>query len=135
MELWVMSNVQISGSKSDGAIAADSALKSKIDELDKQFTVFWLWRTMTWTDYPASSAVAYNEKGECMPSVWDLNNPKSDVAFYIGELMKATEEGSDAQMKRSPHSIYMDFEESLYSLNYGWTVDAKLWLGCSRYWK
>ena len=135
MELWVMSNVQVSGSKSDGAIAAGSSLKSKIEELDKQFTVFWLWRQTTWTDYPASSAVAYDAKGECHPTTWDLNNPKSDVTFFIGELMKATEEGSDAQMKRAPHSIYMDYEESKYSLNYGWTVDARLWLGCPRYWK
>lgn len=135
MELWVMSNAQISGSKSDGAISAGNALKSKIDELDKHFTVFWMWRTATWTDYSASSAVAYTETGECYPTVWDLNNPKNDISFFIGELMKATEEGADIAMKRCPHSIYLDYEESTYSLNYGWTVDAKLWLGCSRFWK
>ena len=135
MELWVMSNTQVSGSKSDGAIAAGSALKTKLEELDKQFTVFWLGRTVTWTDYPASSTVAYDEKGECYPTVWNLNNPKSDVAFFIAEIMKATEEGADAAKKRSPRSIYLEYEESTYALNYGWTVDANLWLGCSRYWK
>ena len=135
IELWVMSNAQISGSKTDGAVSAGAALKQKIEELDKQFTVFWQWRTVTWTDYPASSSVAYSETGECYPTVWNLNNPKSDVTFFIGEYMKATESGNDAAKKRSPRSIYLEFEESTCVLNYGWTVDAKLWLGCSKYWK
>ena len=135
MELWVVSNAQVSGSKSDSAIAAGSALKAKIEELDKQFTVFSLGRTVSWTDYPASSTVAYDNKGECYPTVWNLNAPKSDVAFFIGEIMKATEEGNDPAKKRAPRSLYMEFEESTYALNYGWTVDAQMWLGCSRYWK
>ena len=135
MELWVMSNVQISGSKSDGAIAAGTALKKAIDDLDKQFTVFWLWRTAIWTNYPASSTVAYTETGECCPSVWNLNAPKSDVEFFIGELQKATEEGSDTAKRRASRTIYMEFEESTCQLNFGWTVDAQLWLGCSKYWK
>ena len=117
------------------AVAAGSALKQKIDELDKQFTVFWMWRSVTWTDYPASSAVAYTENGECYPTVWNLKAPKSDVAYFIGEIMRAIEEGADAAKKRIPNAIYLEFEESTYAMNYGWTVDAQLWLGCSRYWK
>ena len=135
IELWVMSNVQVSGSKSDGAVAAGSQLQVKIEELDKQFTVFWTWRTVSWTDYPASSVVTYNEKGECQPKVWPLNGPKSDVEFFVAEILKAIEEGNDAAKKRIPRSIYMEFEETTFSMNYGWTVDANLWLGCSRYWK
>ena len=135
MELWVTSNVQINGSKTDGAVAAGSALKKKIEELDKQFTVFWVWRTTTWTDYPASSTVGYSETGECQPSTWNLNNPKTDIQFFVAEFLKAVEEGSDATKKRIPRSIYFEYEESTFSMNYGWTVDSGIWLGCSRYWK
>ena len=135
MELWVTSNTQISGSKTDGAVAAGTELKNKIEELDKQFTVFWVWRTTTWTNYPASSCVAYSETGECQPTVFRIQTPKSDVAFFLAEIMKATEEGSDATKKRAPRTIYLEYEESTFALNYGWTVDGAIWLGCSKFWK
>lgn len=123
------------GSVPDSAKAAENNLTSKLKELAKKFTVVWVWRAVSWTNYPASSTIGYSGNGECEPTVFSPKSPKTDIEYFVAEVTSAMETAKDTAKHRTPRSMLVEFEEQIFSFNYSLMIDGNIWLGTSKYWK
>ena len=134
VNLFLATRETIDGSKTENASKADSTLKLTLTNLSKQFTMVFLPRVTTWCNYAKSDICRYDESGNCQPSCWAPLQPRGDVEFFIGDVLKKWQASRDIKIKWSPKSIYMNVDEETFYLQYGMTTNDCNWTGQTKYW-
>ena len=126
---------RVDGSKSASAVKAEADLKSKLDAINKQFSLVFVPRVATWCNYAKSDVCVYDDKGNCQPSVTSKLQPRNDVEYFLIEIIKIMDDSKDTLLKWAPRNIYMEIDEETFVLQYGKTTNGPLWVGTSIYWK
>ena len=133
--LFLSTRSVINGSRTDGAVGAETELRNRITELNKFFTVVFLTRVVSWCNYPKTWAVGYAQNGDCVPAVFDTTAPTSDVQFFLSEALSVFKASKDSKPRFAPKNIQFEVDEEVYRLQYGTTTDGRGWVGTSKYWK
>lgn len=135
INLFLATRETIEGSKSAGAVRANSELTKRLDELCKQFTLLFVPRTVTWCNYAKSTVCAYDENGNCQPSVTSTNQPRNDVEYFLIQALEQWDTGRDPMLKWAPRNLYMEIDEETFCFQYGHTTNGPIWIGTARYWR
>jgi len=133
VDMFLTTRETVDGTKSASALRADSELSKKLDALNKEFTLLFVPRTVTWCNYAKSSVCSY-VNGKCQPAVTSRMQPRNDVEFFVGEVLEVCQSNKDVLLKWAPRNISFEFEEETFTLQYGLTTDNTIWIGTAKYW-
>lgn len=130
---YLSSLKMVGGTKSEAAVTAEQQLHSKLELLDRNFTVFQVPRIITWCNSPSSSVVGWNEDGSCSPIVYNDKNVNNDIAFFLNRVMLRTDKAETSSQKNAPCKVVCEVDEGSIKLDYGTSSDGNLWVGSVRY--
>ena len=134
INVFLTTKETIDGSKTANAVRAETELTNQLEALNKQFTLIFVPRIVTWCNYAKSEVVAYDNNGKCKPTVVSRLQPRNDMEFFIKEILEICQNNRDTMLRWTPRNIYFEIEEETYVLQYGLTTDNLLWAGTSKYW-
>lgn len=134
INVFLTTKETIEGSKTANAVKAENELTSRLESLNKQFTLLFVPRIVTWCNYAKSDVVRYDTNGKCQPSVVSKLQPRNDIEFFLKEVLEICQSNRDPLLKWTPRNIYFEIEEETYVLQYGLTTDGLIWTGTSKYW-
>lgn len=137
IDIYIASGARTStGTRTDTASAKDSELRTKLRELCRNFTVVFVDRVVTWCNYSASAIVKYDvNDGSCIPTVFGIDQQYSDMTHFLNEVIVGGMNTKRTAYRRSPHTLYCEFEESTTELQYGLTTDDKIIVLSTKGWK
>jgi len=130
---YLSSLKMVGGTKSESAVSAEQQLHSKLELIDKNFTVFPVPRIITWCNSPSTSVVGWNADGSCSPVVYSDKNVNNDIAFFLNRTMLRTSKADSPVQKDVPCKLVCEVDEGRIKLDYGTTTDGCLWVGSTRY--
>lgn len=134
INLFLATRETIEGSKTENATKAESALKTTLMNLSKQFTLIFIPRVVSWCNYSKADVCRYDETGNCQPASWAPLQPRNDVEFFVGDDLDKWSKSRDTKIKWCPKSIYMEVDEETFCLQYGRTTNDGNWCCSSKYW-
>lgn len=134
INLFIATREVVDGSKSANAQKSESALKTMLNDLGKNFTLLFLPRVVSWCNYSKLDVCNYDEVGNCQPAVFPPKQPRNDVEFFVGEVLEKLSMSKDTIAKWAPKNLYMEIHEETYCLQYGKTTNNCGWIACSKYW-
>lgn len=134
VNLFLATREKMDGSVTANAVAADSNLKKKLDELANEYTLIFVPRIATWCNYSKADVCSYDQKGNCQPSCFSRLQPRNDVEYFTNKLLESWSIARDTILKWSPKNLYMEIDEETFCLQYGRTTDESTWVGTCKYW-
>lgn len=134
VNLFLATRETIEGSKTASAVSADSALKKKLEELTKEYTMIFVPRVATWCNYSKADVCKYDTTGNCQPACFSKLQPRNDVEFFTNKMLEMWTVSRDTMLKWAPRNIHMEIDEETYVLQYGRTTDDCTWVGTAIYW-
>ena len=134
VDIFLATRETVDGSKSSGAVKADSILKETLNELSKHFTLIFVPRVASWCNYSKADVCRYDPTGNCQPTVFSPLQPRNDVEFFVNESLDKFTNSKDQVARWTPKNIYLELDEETYCLQYGRTTDDVSYVCTSRYW-
>ena len=134
VNLFLATRETIDGSKTSGAVKADTVLKETLTELSKQFTLIFVPRIISWCNYSKADVCRYDDTGNCQPTVFSKLQPRNDVEFFVNETLEKWAMSKDQAFRWAPKNLLMEIDEETYCLQYGKTTDDLPWICTARFW-
>ena len=135
VNVFLATRETIDGSKSSGAVSAESTLKTLLTNLSGQFCMIFLPRMISWCNYSKADVCRYDEKGNCQPACFSKLQPRNDVEFFVNENLDKWTMSKDQKFRWAPKNLLLEIDEETYLLQYGRTTNDCSWIGTSRYWR
>lgn len=134
INIFIATRETVERSKSADAVKNESTLKQTLTMLNKQFTMIFLPRVVSWCNYSKADVCRYDERGNCQPACYSKLQPRNDVEFFVEDTLEKWDTSRDTRFKWAPKNIYMEIDEETFCLQYGRTTNGQPYICSNKYW-